>query len=151
MSATGTSIQRFVADRTLAIVGVSAAGKGFGNAAYTELKKRGYRVLPVHPTATTIQGDRCWPNLAAVPERVERLLVCVKPDRADAVVHEAAAAGVRQIWFQQGAESAAAIEACAQRGVDAVHGQCILMFAEPVGSFHKFHRFVWKLIGRLPG
>jgi predicted CoA-binding protein len=151
MSATGASIQRFVAGKTLAIVGVSAAGRGFGNAAYTELKKRGYRVLPVHPTAAAIQGDPCWPSVAELPERVERLLVCVKPDRADPVVRQAAAAGVRQVWFQLGAESPAALEACAQLGVEAVQGQCILMFAEPVGSFHKFHRLVWKLIGRLPG
>ena len=151
MSTTGASIGRFVAGKTLAIVGVSAAGKGFGNAAYMELKKRGYRVLPVHPTAAAIQGDPCWPSVAELPERVERLLVCVKPDRADPVVRQAAAAGVRQVWFQQGAESPAALEACAQLGVEAVQGQCILMFAEPVASFHKFHRFVWKLIGRLPG
>jgi uncharacterized protein len=150
MATSGASIQQFVAGTTLAIVGVSAAGKGFGNAAYTELKKRGYRVLPVHPTAAAIQGDPCWPSVAELPERVERLLVCVKPDRADAVVREAAAAGVRQVWFQQGAESATAIEACAELGVDAVHGQCILMFAEPVGSLHKFHRWVLKVVGRLP-
>jgi uncharacterized protein len=150
MATSGASIGQFVAGKTLVMVGVSATGKGFGNAAYTELKKRGYRVLPVHPTAPAIQGDPCWPSVAELPERVERLLVCVKPDRADAVVREAAAAGVRQVWFQQGAESAAALEACAQLGVEAVRGQCILMFAEPVASFHKFHRFVWKLIGRLP-
>jgi hypothetical protein len=62
-----------------------------------------------------------------------------------------AAAGVRQIWFHQGAESPAALEACRELGLDAVHGECILMFAGPVGSVHKFHRWVLKLVGRLPG
>jgi predicted CoA-binding protein len=86
-----------------------------------------------------------------MPERVERLLVSVKPDRADLVVRDAAAAGVRQIWFQQGSESPAALETCRSLGLAAVHGQCILMFAEPVGSVHKLHRCVLKLFGRLPG
>jgi hypothetical protein len=151
MEATRDAIERLVSGRAVALVGVSAAGRGFGNAAYTELKKCGYRVLPVHPTAAAIRGEPCWRSVAELPERVERLLVCVKPDRADRVVREAAAAGVRQIWFQQGAQSPAAMETCAQLGVEAIQGHCILMFAEPVASFHKFHRFVWKLIGRLPG
>ncbi len=151
MGATRQSIERFVSGRTLALVGVSAAGMGFGNAAYTELKRRGYRVFPVHPTAVVIQGDTCWHALVELPEPVERLLVCVEPDRAGTVVREAASAGVRQIWFQQGSASPAALEACAQLGVEAVHGQCILMFAEPVDSIHRFHRFVWKLVGKIPG
>jgi uncharacterized protein len=134
----------------MAIVGLSSGGKGFGNAAYSELKKRGYRLLPVHPTAPAIQGDRCWRSLAELPERVERVLVVVKPERAEAVVREAAAAGARYIWLQQGAESPAALQACEQLGLSAVHGQCVLMFSEPVGSFHGFHRWIWKAIGKIP-
>jgi uncharacterized protein len=148
---TGTAIRRFVSDKTMAIVGVSSGGRGFGNAAYTELKKRGYRVLPIHPAATTIQGDPCWRSLADLPERVERVLVVVKPGRAEAVVREAAAAGARQVWLQQGAESPAALQACEQLGVEAVHGHCILMFAEPVGSLHAFHRWLWKALRKIPG
>jgi predicted CoA-binding protein len=151
MRATRDSVDRFVSGRTLALVGVSAKGRGFGSAAYKELKARGYRVLAVHPSARAIHGEPCWPSLAKMPERVERLLVSVKPDRADLVVRDAAAAGVRQIWFQQGSESPAALETCRSLGLAAVHGQCILMFAEPVGSVHKLHRWVLKLFGRLPG
>jgi uncharacterized protein len=151
MRATRDSIERFVSGRTLALVGVSANGRGFGNAAYKELKARGYRVLAVHPSARAIHGDPCWASLADLPERVERLLVSVKPDKAELVVRDAAAAGVRQIWFQQGSESPAALETCRELGLDGVHGECVLMFAEPVGSVHKVHRWVLKLLGRLPG
>jgi uncharacterized protein len=145
------SIDRFVSGRTLALVGASAAGRGFGSLACKELKARGYRVLPVHPAAAAIQGEPCWPSLAELPEAVERLLLCVKPEKADLVVRDAAAAGVRQVWFQQGAESTVALETCRQLGLETVHGECILMFAEPVGSVHRFHRWVLKLVGRLPG
>jgi hypothetical protein len=34
--------------------------------------------------------------------------------------------------------------------VEVVHGQCILMFTEPVGSFHKFHRWIWKVLRKIP-
>jgi predicted CoA-binding protein len=145
-----TAIDEFVKGRTLAMVGVSARGKGFGHSAYKELRSRGYRVLPVHPTATAIQGDPCWKSLAELPEPVERLLVVVSPDGAEAVVREAAAAGVRRVWLQQGAESEAALRAAAELGLDVVHGQCILMFADPVTSVHRFHRWLWGVFGKIP-
>jgi predicted CoA-binding protein len=147
---TSERIDDFVTGRSIAIVGVSADGKGFGNVAYKELKGRGYRVFAVHPTARQIQGDPCWPSLAALPEPVERLLVSVQPNQVEGVAREAAAAGVRQVWLQQGAESPAGLEACRQAGLEVVHGQCVLMFAEPVGSIHKVHRWIWRLLGKAP-
>jgi len=147
---TRQAIDAFVSGKTLAMVGISASGKGFGNGAYKELKARGYRVLPVHPGADTVQGDPCWRSLAALPEKVERLLVMVAPAQVEGVVREAAAAGVRQVWLQQGASSPAAIDFCKASGLEVVHGHCILMFAEPVASFHRFHRWIWQVIGKAP-
>ena len=144
------AIQQFVSDKTMAVVGVSAGGKGFGSFAYAELKKRGFRLLPVHPTAPAIQGDRCWPRLSDLPEKVERVLVVVKPEHAVNVVRDAAAAGISHVWLQQGAESPAAVELARERGLTVVQGQCILMFTEPVGSFHKVHRWIWKVLGKIP-
>jgi len=143
-----SEIEQFVADRTMAVVGVSSGGKGFGNFAYKELKKRGFRLLPVHPNARTIQGDACWPRLADLPEKVDRVLVVVQPERAEEVVRDAAAAGIRHVWFQQGADSSAALTLAESEGLNVVQGQCILMFAEPVGSFHQVHRWIWKLLGK---
>jgi predicted CoA-binding protein len=150
MAVTGESIQQFVSAKAMAVVGASATGKGFGSFAYAELKKKGYRVMAVHPTASAVHGDPCWPSFAALPEPVERALVVVKPDAAEAVLRDAAAAGVRRIWLQQGAESPAALRAAEELGLDVVHGQCILMFADPVGPLHGIHRWVWKLIGKIP-
>ena len=143
------SIDAFVSGKTLAMVGISSRGKGFGNAAYKELKARGYRVLPVHPGATTVQGDPCWHALAELPEKVERLLVMVAPAEVEKVVREAAAAGVKQVWLQQGADSPSAVEFCRANGIDVVQGECILMYARPAG-FHKFHAWIWNLIGKTP-
>jgi uncharacterized protein len=149
MTTTKAAIDSFVQGKTLALVGVSASGKGFGNGAYKELKARGYRVLPVHPTASSIQGDPCWPSLAQLPEPVERVLVVTPPAASESVVKEAAAAGIRQVWLQQGASSPAAIKACEDQGLQVVHGHCILMFTEPPG-FHGIHRWLWKVLGKIP-
>lgn len=150
MATSKAAIDSFVQGKTVALVGVSPGGKGFGNAAYKELKARGYRVLPVHPSAAAIQGDPCWPSLAQLPERVERLLVSTAPPVTESIVKEAAAAGIRHVWLQQGAESAAAIKTCEDHGLQVVHGQCILMFIEPATGVHRFHRWLWNVFGKLP-
>jgi predicted CoA-binding protein len=147
---TRAAIDRFLADRTAAVVGVSASGRGFGFNAYRELKRMGYRLLPVHPTADAIQGDTCWRKVTDLPADVERLLVVVRPERAEQVVREAAGSGIRYVWLQQGAESPSVLQACQQQGLEVVHGHCILMFAEPTASFHKIHRWLWKLLGKVP-
>jgi predicted CoA-binding protein len=140
----------FVSQRKLAVVGVSRQGKKFGNAAFRELKAKGYKLLPVHPQAETIEGERCYPSLAALPEPVEGVLIVLPPAETEKVVREAAQAGIKRVWMQQGAESPAAIKFCQENGLSAVHGECILMFAEPAAWFHRAHRWVWKLLGKLP-
>jgi predicted CoA-binding protein len=52
--------------------------------------------------------------------------------------------------MQQGSESEKAINYCNENGIDVIHGECILMFAEPVESIHKFHKWLWKIFGKLP-
>jgi predicted CoA-binding protein len=147
---TKAAVNDFLAQRSLAVVGVSRGGKKFGNTAYKELKAKGYRSFPIHPNAERIEGDRCYPSLGALPEPVGGVLVVVPPAQTEQVVRDAAAAGIRRVWMQQGAESEAAIRFCAENGISAVHGECILMFAEPAAFYHRMHRWVWGLLGKLP-
>ncbi|MGE5326767.1 MAG: CoA-binding protein [Deltaproteobacteria bacterium] len=147
---TRTAVEDFVGQQSFAIVGVSRQPRKFGTYAYKELKKRGYRVFPVNPQAETIEGDRCFPSLAALPEPVGGVLIVVPPSQTEQVVREAAAAGIKRVWMQQGAASPQAIQYCEQNGISEVHGECILMFAGSVESVHRFHRFVWKILGKLP-
>lgn len=62
----------------------------------------------------------------------------------------AVAAGIAHLWIQQGAESKEALAFCKKQNLSAVSDHCILMFADPVGSFHKVHRFFKGLFGGLP-
>ncbi len=144
-----SAVDEFLSQRTLAVVGVSRSGRKFGNGASRELRKKGYRVIPVHPEAETIDGQPCYGSLNELPEQAGGLLVVVPPSETEKVVKEASAAGIRHIWMQQGAESEAAIEYCEQEGMSVVHGECILMFAQP-GGVHRFHHWLWGLFGKLP-
>ena len=149
--ATKHEIDEFLAQKTLAIVGVSRSGKKFGNAILKDLTKLGYRLLPVHPEAAEVDGQRAYPSLAALPEAVGGVIVVVPPAQAEQVVKDAAANGIRRVWLQQGAGSPAAITFCQENGMSVVHGECVLMYPKPTTSWiHGAHRWVWELIGRAP-
>ena len=143
-------IDDFLAQRTLAVAGVSRSGRGFGNAACRELTAKGYSLRVVHPDAPWIGPWTCAPTVAEVAHEVGGLLLVTPPAATFRLSGEAIAAGIRRIWMQQGAECDEAVRLCLEHGIDVVHGQCILMFAEPAGFVHRGHRWVNGLFGRLP-
>lgn len=103
----------------------------------------------MHPQAERVDGESCYRSLQDLLERVGGVLIVTPPSETEKVVREAATAGITRVWMQQGDQSDAAIQFCAERGMCVVHGECILMFAQPTGV-HKFHHFLWRLLGRLP-
>jgi len=148
--ATKRDVEAFLAERSLAIVGVSRGHGKFGNAAARGLRAAGYRVFAVHPSAEAIAGHACYRSLARLPEPVGGLVTVVPPAQTEAVVRDAAAAGIRRVWMQQGSESPAALEFCAANGIMAVPGECILMFLSQAAGFHRFHRWLRGAFGHLP-
>jgi predicted CoA-binding protein len=144
------AIDEFVKQHTLAIVGVSRSGKKFGNTILRELKTKGYKLYPVHPQADILEGEPCYSNLQALPEKVGGVIVVVQPAQTEKVVQEAHQAGIQRIWMQQGAESPTAIQYCQENGISTVYGRCIMMFSEPVGFPHSLHRWFVKAFGGMP-
>jgi predicted CoA-binding protein len=83
----------FIAEKSLAVVGVSA-GRGFANLALGELRKRGYRVFPVSRTAEAVAGERCYRSLAELPEPVGGVVVVVRPEAVPPVLEECVGLGI---------------------------------------------------------
>jgi predicted CoA-binding protein len=148
--ATKEEVSEFLSQKTLAVVGVSRSREKFSNGVYRELKAKGYRVFPVNPNAETVEGDRCYPNLGALPEPVGGAVVIVPRAEVENVVKDVAQAGIRRVWIQQQSETKAAIQYCEANGISVIYNECVLMFAEPSAFFHKMHRFVWGVAGKLP-
>ena len=126
---TQSVIDDFIAQTTLAVVGVSHDRRKFGNIVYRDLRDKGYRVLAVHPQHATVEGDPCYPSLAALPERVDGIVVVVPPHATEQVVREADAVGLRRVWLQPGAESAAAIRYCEDHGLAVIYDECVMVLA----------------------
>lgn len=144
------TITEFLSQKTLAVVGVSRNKDKFGNMIYRDLRKAGYKVLAVNPQADMVEGDRCYAGLAALPEKVDGVMLVIPPTKTIPIIEEAARLGIKYIWLQQGADSPEAEQRCQELGIEVVNGECVYMYLEPVESIHKFHRFIRRLFGKMP-
>jgi uncharacterized protein len=143
-------IDEFMSQKDIAIVGCSRDSKKFGTYLLKELKQKGYKLYPVHRQAKEIECLPCYSAIEHLPDHVDTLLITTPPDQTEILVQEAIAKGIKRIWMQQGAESPAAIENCKQNNISLVDGECVMMFAEPLGFIHNLHRFIWKIVGKYP-
>jgi len=143
-------VEEFLAQKNIAVVGVSRKKTKFGNAIYKELKQKGYKVFPVNPNMKLFEGDNCYPDLISIPEQVDAVVINVPPIQTDKVVREAHEAGIKKVWLQQGSQSEAAVKFCEENGIDCVSNECILMFAQPSAFIHRAHKWVWGVLGKLP-
>ena len=142
-------IEQFVSQKRIAVVGMSRSGKKFGNMAAKELKAKGYEIYPVHPEAAEIDGFACSPSLSGLNGKIDAVWISVPPAKVSPVLNEAAEIGLKNIWLQQGAWSADVQQTIDQLGVPVVSKKCIMMYAPPVKSVHKFHRTIKGIFGRL--
>ena len=145
-----SSVDAFLAQRKIAVAGVSRSGKKFGNTIFKELKSKGYSVYGVNPNCGAIDGEPLYKGFEELPEPVGGAVIVVKPRETEKTVKLAVEAGIKNIWIQQGAESDQAIDYCRTHNVNVVYGECIMMFAEPLAFFHKLHRWIWKMLGKYP-
>ncbi len=143
-------VDEFFAQRTLALVRVSCEGPKGGFSIDTELKARGYTIYLVYPGADSANIENCYAKVGDLPESVGGVIIVVPPAQTEDIVRQVADTKITRVWMQHGSESKAAIQFCEEKGITVVHGHCIMMFADPVKSFHRFHRWVWKLLGLLP-
>ncbi|MBS1197823.1 MAG: CoA-binding protein [Proteobacteria bacterium] len=121
-------IDSFIAQKTIAVAGVSRSGMGFGCLVLKHLAAKGYEVLPVHPSASEVEGFRCYPSLTQLPKPADALVLVVPPEQTEILVREAFAQGIRRIWMQPGAESPEAVRFCERNGIELVYGgDCVLV------------------------
>jgi predicted CoA-binding protein len=122
------SIGRFLSSPAFGVVGASTRRHKFGNKVLRCYQQAGRRVIPVHPREPWIEGLACVSSVLELPEDVRSLSVITPPAVTERVAAEAIRKGIRHVWLQPGAESAAALAILAAAGVDVIaDGSCILV------------------------
>jgi predicted CoA-binding protein len=145
----------FLANRRIAVTGVSRTpGKHGSNVVYTRLRERGYDVFAVNPNAETVEGDRSYPTLSAIPGGVDAVVIGTKPETAEETMRECAELGVSHVWmhrsFGAGSVSAAATTYGRERGISVIDGGCPCMFDPTADLGHKAMRVAFTLNGHVP-
>ena len=146
----------FLAERRLAVVGVSRDPKDFSRGLFRELLRRGYDVVPVNPAGGEIEGRPCAAGVQDVAPPVAGVLVMTRSEVSEQVVRDCAEAGVAKVWLHRGigpgAVSRAAVDFCRLHGIAVVEGECPYMFLPVSGFVHRAHGFIRRLSrGKSPG
>ena len=148
------AIEDFLAQKRIAIVGVSRDPASLSVSLFKEFSGRGYDVVPINPNLAEVQGQKCFARLQDVQPAVDAALLMTSPDVTNNVVCDCAESGVRRVWMysdgRRGALSEQALEFCQAKGIRVIPGQCPFMFLPNAGGIHRFHGFIRKITGRFP-
>lgn len=143
-------VDAFLSQQHIAVAGYSHDPKKFGAQVYDMLKTKGYQAYAVNPSGgKTPSGEPVYSSMAELPDLVKAALIATKPEITNQVIGDAAEKGLTHIWVQQMSENQETIKILEQRKINSVIKRCIFMHANPNG-FHKFHRWLVGLVGRLP-
>jgi predicted CoA-binding protein len=148
------SVDDFLAQKRIAVVGVSRGGREAANTVYRKLRGAGYQVFAVNPNADEVEGDTCYPNLTSIPGGVEAVVIATSPEVTESVVRDCAEQGISRVWmhrsFGKGSVSQAAADFCRDNNITVIPGGCPMMFCAPVDFGHTCMRWILNLTGGLP-
>ena len=88
--------------RRLAVASVSRDSRQPANLIYRRLRAAGHEVFAVNPNADQVEGDRCFPSVAAIPGAVDGVVEVTTPEVSEEVVTDCAPASVPRVWLHRG-------------------------------------------------
>ena len=119
-------LRQLLTDATvIAMVGASSDPDKASNGIMRKLQHAGYRVIPVNPTETEILGERSYPSLLDVPERIDIVDVFRRAEDTPAIADEAVTIGAKALWLQTGIVSEEAAARARKGGLIVVMDACI--------------------------
>jgi len=146
-------IDDFLAQKRIAVIGVSRNPRDFTRTMFNEFIRRGYDAVPVNPNAAGIGGRKSFARASQIDPKADAALIMTPATQSEAVARECAEAGIQRVWFYRatgrGAVDERAVDFCESRGMHVVAGRCPFMFF-PNPGVHGLHAFFLKLIGRYP-
>ncbi len=111
----------------IAIVGVSTNQGKWGSKIYKELKSAGFQAYPINPKHKVIGSDTCYPNLEALPEKLDVVITVVPPNITEKIVKQCLKLGIKRVWMQPGSESKKAIKFCKHNNIGVIHNACFVI------------------------
>ena len=113
--------------RTIAVVGLSPRPERDSHLVAKYLKEQGYRIIPVNPMVDEVLGEKSYPDLKAIPERVDVVDVFRKAEDVLPIVDQAIDIGASAVWMQLGIVNEAAAARAREAGLGVVMDLCMLI------------------------
>jgi predicted CoA-binding protein len=153
-------VQDFLAQKKIAIVGVSDKRDTGCNLAYKKLKENGYQVFAVNPRITTYEGAPCYSDLKSIPEKPDAVFILTSPKVTDQIIQQCVDLGVKHVWMHcmmgtkpglaasMTSVSQSAVELCKVNGISVIPGSCPNQFLKP-DLAHSLMRGMCRTFGLL--
>jgi uncharacterized protein len=109
-----------MSDLSVAVIGASKDRRKYGNKAVRAYVENGFRVLPINPSESTIEGLPAYPSVNEVPDPVDYVSMYVPPAVGLKLLPAIAARKPKELWLNPGSESDELIEAAADLHLRAV-------------------------------
>ncbi len=160
MDKVGDLIQDFLAQKTIAIVGVSDNRETGCNSNYRKFKDNGYRVYAVNPRISTFDGATCYPDLKSIPEKPDAVFMLTSPKVSEEIVQQCVDLRIKRVWMHclmgtkpgllagSTSVSQSAVQTCKANGIAVIPGSCPAQFIKPDFG-HSMMRRLWKMFGFL--
>ena len=153
-------VQDFLAQKKIAVVGVSNARETGCNTNYEKFKSTGYQVFAVNPHIKEFKGDPCYPDLRSLPEKPDAVFILASPRVTDQIMRECVELGIKHVWMHclmgtkpgAGGEATSvspdAVRVCRENGITVIPGTCPNQFLKPDFG-HALMRKMFRAFGFL--
>lgn len=160
MSKLDPLVQDFLAQKRIAVVGVSDRRETGCNLGYRKFKEAGYSVYAVNPRLTTFGGEPCYADLTSLPEKPEAVFILAHPRVTEEIVRQCVDLGVKHVWMHclmgtkpglavsMTSVSQEAVQMCRENGIAVIPGSCPNQFLKPDFG-HAVMRMLWRSLGFL--
>lgn len=155
-----TLVEEFLAQRCIAVTGVSRTREDAANANYRAFKQAGYRVYAINPRTDEVDGDPCYPDLKSLPEKPGAVFIVNRSAVAEQIIQECIDLGITNVWMhcalgtrppsflQKAAESIGGVtdkinRICRENEITLIPGGCALMYL----NTDEFHRIMRRFLG----
>jgi predicted CoA-binding protein len=90
------------------------------------MQTQGYRIIPVNPKIQGALGEKSYPSLPEVPEKVDIVNIFRRPEYVEEIVDQAIQLKVPAVWMQEQVINEKAAEKARRAGIFVIMDRCIL-------------------------
>ena len=115
----------FKESKTIAVVGLSSNPVRASHSVARYLQSQGYQIIPVNPNEKKVLGEKAYPDLLSVPDKVDVVDIFRKSEDIPPIVDQAIQIDAKIIWMQEGVINQGAAKKASDAGLTVIMDKCM--------------------------